>query len=278
MENIVSQIGIAIDGVLGSLSVKILVIVCASLAVVAFVLQTLYIALSSKNIKNYRRIKKFVVKKGDVCRSNSHAFYKKCVKHMSHKVKKSWKKLAIQGKAYEGSDLQYQINKSLTKDKRPMMFYYYTAFSCVAALQTLLLCKGLAWTSAICYSAVAAGAWAVVGIFAKLYSVIMYRRNKNAAAGMLEIFNTRVTLADKSQVKVVVLDGDSIRKVQDVPANTANEKLCESVNAFVDQNPDVQIAKLVSEGVDAVAKSGCVEECDKEMLAKAQDALKKYTA
>ena len=277
VEKIVMQIGDAIDGILDLLPVQIMTVVCAALAVVAFILQIFYILLCSGNIKNYRRIKRFVVKRGDIDLSNSHRFYKQCVKHMPRSVRKAWKNHALVGSGYAGSDLQYRMNKALTKEKRPMMFYYYLAFSCVAALQTLLMCKGLGWTTAVCYTALTASVWAAVGLVAKLYSYIMFRRNKHAAAGILRIFENRLTLEDKSRAKVFFVNRDAfegIKKSQDAPYNGAKEKLAGSVAAFVQEKPDKEIARIVESGVAEAVSVG--EE--NVQLKEAAEALKKYTA
>lgn len=280
MEKIVLQIGAALDKVLDLLPVQILTIVCAALSVVAFILQIFYILHCAKNIKNYRRIKRFVVKRGDIDLSESHRFYKKCVKHMPRSIRKAWKNQALIGSEYAGSDLQLKMNKVLTKEKRPMMFYYYLAFSCVAALQTLLLCKGLDWTIAVCYSALAAAVWAAIGLVAKLYAFVMYKRDRSAAAGILRIFENRLTLEDKSRTKVLVVSSDdraAVRSVVDVPRNETVEKLVKTVSEFVSEKPSKEVAKVVESGLASVSAS-VSESADGAALKEAEEALKKYTA
>ena len=277
VENIVLQIGAALDEILDLLPVQIMTVVCAALSVVAFILQIFYIRACTGNIKNYRRIKRFVVRRGDIDLANSHRFYKKCVKHMPRSVRKAWKNHALVGAEYAGSELRQKMNKSLTAEKRPMMFYYYIAFSCVAALQTLLLCKGLQWTIAVCYTALAAAAWAGVGLVAKLYSYIRRRRNTSAAAGIMRILDNRLTLEDKTRTKVYFVSADrcdGIKKVSDVPKAEAAAKLADSVGAFVKECPDKEIAKVVENGLTSTACAAT----QNEQLKQATESLKKYTA
>ena len=281
VEKIVLQSGAAVDKALDLFPVQVMAVFCAALSVVAFILQIFYILHSSKNIKNYRRIKRFVVKRGDIDLSNSHKFYKKCVKHMPRSVKKAWKRQALIGSEYAGSELQAKMNRVLTKEKRPMMFYYYLAFSCVAALQTLLMCKGLEWTMAVCYTALAAAVWAAVGLVAKLYSYIQYKRNRIAAAGILRILENRLTLKDKDRAKVYFVssqDFADVKRAADVPRNEVVEKLVKTVNSFVQEKPDKEVAKIVENGIAQSVCAGSVEVKDKEPLKEAVDALKKYTA
>lgn len=281
VEKIVMQIGAALDNVLDLLPVQIMTVACVALSVVAFVLQFLYILHSAKNIKNYRRIKRFVVKRGDIDLSNSHRFYKKCVKHMPRSVRKAWKNHALIGTEYAGSELQLKMNKVLTKEKRPMMFYYYLAFSCVAALQTLLLCKGLEWTIAVCYTVLTAAVWAAIGLVAKLYAFIMFKRDRSSATGILRIFENRLTLEDKSRAKVFVVSSDGadrIRRACDVPACDNVGKLARAISEYVAVNPDKEVARVVE---SAVAQGVCAESAsaaDGTQLSEAADALKKYTA
>ena len=47
MEKIVMQIGAALDEVLGLFPVQLVTVICAALSVVAFILQILYILLTS---------------------------------------------------------------------------------------------------------------------------------------------------------------------------------------------------------------------------------------
>lgn len=280
VEKIVMQIGAALDEVLGLFPVQLVTVICAALSVVAFILQILYILLSSKNIRNYRRIKRFVVKRGDIDLSNSHRFYKKCVKHMPRSVRKAWKKQALIGGEYAGSELQLKMNKSLTKEKRPMLFFYYLAFSCVAALQTILLCKGLEWTIAVCYTLLAAAVWAAVGLVAKLYAYIAYKRDRKAAAGILRIFENRLTLEDKTRTKVYVVnanDAEGIKRVADIPENRTVEKLIKSAQAFVSEKPDKEVAKIVESGLESVSADAAGTESG-AAVKEAADALKKYTA
>lgn len=281
VENIVLQIGAALDRVLDLLPVQIMTVACAALSVIAFILQIIYIGICSSNIKNYRRIKRFVVKRGDIDLANSHRFYKKCVKHMPRSIRKAWKYQALVGDEYAGSDLQYRMNKVLTKEKRPMLFYYYLAFSCVAALQTLLLCKGLEWTVAVCYTLLTASVWAVVGLAAKLYSYIQYKRNRSAAAGILRIFEKRLTLEDKSRTKVFIVNSaaaDGIKRASDLPAEVCADKLADSVKSFVEANPDKEVAKVVESGLVQTELAVSGDAKDKACVKEAVEALKKYTA
>ncbi len=281
MENIVLQIGAALDKVLGLLPVQIMTLACAALSVVAFIIQIFYISACSGNIKNYRRIKRFVVRRGDIDLSNSHRFYKKCVKHMPRSIRKAWKNHALVGSEYAGSDLQYRMNKTLTKEKRPMMFYYYVAFSCVAALQTLLICKGLEWTVAVCYTALVAAVWAAIGLVARLYAYIAYKRDRNAAAGILRIFENRLTLEDKSRARVYFVKSDcvdGIKRASDVPSSDAKEKLADCVQSFIKEKPDKELASIVAGGLqESVCASGAADGQD-SALKNAADALKKYSA
>lgn len=279
VEKIVLQIGAALDKVLDLLPVQILTIACAALSVVAFILQIFYILHCAKNIKNYRRIKRFVVKRGDIDLSNSHRFYKKCVKHMPRSIRKAWKNQALIGSEYAGSELQYKMNKVLTKEKRPMMFYYYLAFSSVAALQTILLCKGLEWTIAVCYTALSAAVWAAVGLVAKLYAYITFKRDRFAAAGILRIFENRLTLEDKSRTRVFLVSSDKedgIKRVSDLKKNDVVEKLVKTVSSFVSEKPDKEVAKVVAGGVESV--SAVVDGGENAALKEAEDTLKKYSA
>lgn len=280
VENIVLQIGAALDKILDLLPVQIMTLICAALSVVAFILQIFYISVSSKNIKNYRRVKRFVVRRGDIDLSNSHRFYKKCVKHMPASVRKAWKNHALIGAEYAGSDLQFKMNKALTKEKRPMMFFYYVAFSCVAALQTLLLCKGLEWTIAVCYTALTAAVWAAVGLVAKLYAYITYKRDRRAAAGILRIFENRLTLEDKSRARVyfVSQNFDGIRRACDIPESDVAEKLAKSVSEFVKEKPSKEIASIVEGGLAASVNASTGGEIQNPDLNEAVGALKKYSA
>lgn len=280
MEKIVLQIGAALDKVLDLFPVQMLTLICAALSVVAFILQVFYISRSAKNIKNYRRVKRFVVKRGDIDLSQSHRFYKKCVKHMPRSIRKAWKNQVLIGTEYAGSELQLRMNKTLTKEKRPMMFYYYLAFSCVAALQTLLLCKGLEWTIAVCYTALTAAVWAVIGLVAKLHAYLTFKRDRKAAAGILRIFENRLTLEDKSRTRVFVVgsgDIDNIKKAADVPHNAVVDKLVRTVNEFVEEKPAKDVAKVVESGIAGVSAS-VSDASDAAALKEADDALKKYTA
>ncbi len=281
VEKIVLQIGAALDDLLGSVPVQFLTVACAALSVVTFVIQILYILHSAKNIKNYRRIKRFVVSRGDIDLSNSHRFYKKCVKHMPRSIRKAWKNHALIGSEYAGSELQFKMNRLLTAEKRPMVFYYYVAFACVAALQTLLLCKGVEWTIAVCYAALTAAVWAAVGLVARLYAYLTYKRERRAAAGILRVFENRLTLEDKSRARVFVVgakDLDGIRRACDLPASTATEDLAKAVGAYVDANPSKDVAKVVESGI-AVAVSGTDPDAEGgASLKEAAEALKKYTA
>ena len=280
MEKIVMQIGAALDEVLGLFPVQFVTVVCAALSVVAFIIQILYILLSSKNIGNYRRIKRFVVRRGDIDLSNSHRFYKKCVKHMPRSVRRAWKRQALIGGEYAGSELQLKMNKALTGEKRPMLFFYYLAFACVAALQTVLLCKGLEWTTAVCYTLLAAAVWAAIGLVAKLYAFITYKRDRQAAAGILRIFENRLTLEDKSRTRVYVVnasDADGIKRAADIPENGGTEKLVNSVRAFVSAKPDKEIAEIVAGGLASVSADAAGTESG-AAVKEAAEALKKYTA
>lgn len=280
MEKIVMQIGAALDDVLGLFPVQFVTVVCAALSVVAFIIQILYILLSSKNIGNYRRIKRFVVRRGDIDLSNSHRFYKKCVKHMPRSVRRAWKRQALIGGEYAGSELQFKMNKALTKEKRPMLFFYYLAFACVAALQTVLLCKGLEWTIALCYTLLAAAVWAAMGLVAKLYAFITYKRDRKAAAGILRIFENRLTLEDKTRARVYVVnasESEGIKKVTDIPENRDAEKLIKSVQSFVNAKPDKEVAEIVAGGLASVSADAAGTESG-SAVKEAADALKKYTA
>lgn len=279
MEKIVLQIGAALDGLLGSVPVQVMTVACAALSVVTFIIQILYILHSAKNIKNYRRIKRFVVSRGDIDLSNSHRFYKKCVKHMPRSIRKAWKSHALLGAEYAGSDLQYKMNRVLTADKRPMVFYYYVAFSCVAALQTLLLCKGAEWTIAVCYTALAAAVWAAIGLVAKLYAYLTYKRERKAAAGILRVFENRLTLEDKTRTRVFVVgakDFDGIRRACDLPESNAKDELAKAVESYVGANPSKDVAKVVESGLAATVNCTGTEES--ASLKEASEALKKYTA
>lgn len=281
MEKIVFEIGAVLDNLLGSVPVQVMTIACAALSVVAFIIQIFYISHFAKNIKNYRRIKRFVVSRGDIDLSNSHRFYKKCVKHMPRSIRKAWKNHALVGSEYAGSDLQFRMNKLLTAEKRPMVFYYYVAFSCVAALQTLLLCKGVEWTIAVCYTALAAAVWAAIGLVAKLYAYLTYKRDRKAAAGILRIFENRLTLEDKTRTKVVVVgakDFEGIKRACDMPESTAKEDLARAVDAYVGANPSKDVARVVESGLAATVN--CTKDAAEESasLKEAAEALKKYTA
>lgn len=281
VEKIVLQIGAALDDLLGSVPVQVLTVACAALSVITFIIQIFYILHSAKNIKNYRRIKRFVVSRGDIDLSNSHRFYKKCVKHMPRSIRKAWKSHALVGAEYAGSELQFKMNRLLTAEKRPMVFYYYVAFACVAALQTLLLCKGIEWTIAVCYSALSAAVWAAVGLVAKLYAYLTYKRERKAAAGILRIFENRLTLEDKTRTKVFVVDAQGLQDIKracDVPENSAADDLAKAVGAYVCANPSKDVAKVVESGLAAAVNCSDTGAQDNASLKEAAEALKKYTA
>lgn len=273
-----SNIGVGLQKLLDLLPVKVLLVVSLSFCFVVFCVQIIYTAAFAKHIRNDGRIKKFVYKYGDIDIASSHKFYKKCVSHMSCKVKKSWKKHLLTGKEYAGSDLQYNINTYLTKEKRPVLFYYYIAFSCVAGLQTLLLCKGLPWAHAVCYSAINAGAWMLIGLLAKLFNVVMARKNNKCAQNMLQVITDRLTLKNKPEQNIYLINSEPVKTVADTQTESQVPLIGQKVIAYVDSLPDKSVAKYVMSAVESIINNPELNKDEKDCLSSAIASLKKYTA
>ena len=76
MKNIVNNVSEFIEQTLAKLDPIMAFAVCAALAVVALVVQIAVCRAFTRTVGDYRRVRRFVVKRGEIVSSNAHRFYK----------------------------------------------------------------------------------------------------------------------------------------------------------------------------------------------------------
>ena len=132
MENFVERAAALLARALEYVSPLVAFAVCAGLAVFAALLQVFAARAATSVIGDSRRVKRFVVRRGEIVSSNAHRFYNKCVRRMGRRIRRAWKKHALCGREYAGSALKFEMDRRLGKERRPRRIYLPFAFAAVA--------------------------------------------------------------------------------------------------------------------------------------------------
>ena len=275
MENFVDQAAAAMAKALDHVDPIVAFAVCAALSVVALAAQLFAARRASAVVGDCRRVKRFVVKRGEVVSSNAHRFYKKCVRRMGRRVRRAWKKHALCGREYAGSALQFEVDRYLGRERRAASVYLPCAVAAVALLQTVLLCKGMDRIVAVAYTFGAAAVWAALALPAAAYCSYRRRSAAVAASKLSQIIRAKVTLRP-AEGRLFVLPTEMGKA--EVVAPAAGRTLADAVGEYLAAAPDKEVAKVVSEGIEKAGVYGCKSAEQASALTEARDKLKKYTA
>lgn len=276
MENFVNRAAGALSEALAGVQPVVAFAVCAALAIVALIAQMVAAKATTSAIGDCRRVKKFVVKRGEVVSSNAHKFYKKCVSHMGRRVRRAWKKHALCGREYAGSALKFEMDRYLGKERKIPSLYIPCAFAAVTLLQTLMLCKGYEWSLAVAYAIGAGAVWAVFAIPAWAYCVARRNAARASTARLAEMLNAKLTLRP-AEGRLLVLPADAAA-VTVRPRSEKKRTIADAVSEYLASEPDKEVAKVVLDGVQKAGNCGCGSAEEVSALSSAADKLKKYTA
>ena len=275
MENFVERAAALLARALEYVSPLVAFAVCAGLAVFAALLQVFAARAATSVIGDSRRVKRFVVRRGEIVSSNAHRFYNKCVRRMGRRIRRAWKKHALCGREYAGSALKFEMDRRLGKERRPRRIYLPFAFAAVALLQTLLLCKGLAWTVVAAYVAGAAAVWAVAAVPTAAYCAYRARRAAGAAARLSEMLAAKLTLRP-AEGRLIFAPSEAM--IAPVAAPCPERTLADAVGEYVAAKPDKEVARTVLGAVEKAGNYGCKDAEQAAALSAARAKLKKYTA
>ncbi len=277
MKNIVNNVSEFIEQTLARLDPIMAFAVCAALSVVALVVQIAVCRAFTRTVGDYRRVRRFVVKRGEIVSSNAHRFYKQCVKHMGRRIRRAWKRHTLTGREYAGSALKFEFDRALGRERKIPSVYIPCAFAVAALLQTVLLCKGLPWATAIAYTAGVAAVWAVFAVPAAIYRAHRGNRNAKAAAKLSEILAAKLTLRPaEGRLYVLPVEAKTAPAVreQTAPART----LCDAALDYLASEPDKEVAKAVCDGLEKSGAYACKDGNELAKLNAAVGSMKKYTA
>lgn len=275
MENFVNKAAAFFSEILAEVRPEYVFAACAALALIALAVQMLAAKAATPTIGDYRRVKRFVVKRGEIVSSNAHRFYKKCVVHMGRRVRRAWKKHTLSGREYAGSALKFEMDRHIARDRRIPSVYLPCAFAAVALLQTILLCKGMQWTEAVAYAAAGAVIWAVLAILPAIYCSIRKSASRKAAAKLATVIDAKLTLRP-SEGKLYLYPEQAPSAV--VVAAPKARTLADAVDEYLAAHPSKEVAKVVQSGVEKAGACACKNAAESAALGEAAGKLKKYTA
>lgn len=275
MENFVERVASLLTRALEYVSPLVAFAICSGLAVFAALLQVASTRAATSVIGDCRRVKRFVVRRGEIVSSNAHCFYNRCVRHMGRRVRRAWKKHTLCGREYAGSALKFEIDRRLTTERKARGVYLPFAFAAVALLQTVLLVKGMSRPLSVVYSAGAAAIWAVVAVPTAAYRSYRTRRAAGAAARLSEMLAAKLTLRP-AEGRLIFAPTEAA--VTPIAAPSLERTLADAVGEYVAAKPDKEVAKAVLGAVEKAGNYGCKDAEQASALSAARAKLKKYTA
>lgn len=266
---------------INNLNLKYLVYASLAVLLLGVVGQMIRYSVLYRNARLYSKTKSFLKKQKVIELYNFDKYVKKIKGELSRKEREFVRRFVVADNGYCSSFAREKINVKLFDNCRKSKFFRNLSIAYVFVLHALLVCFEVPWVATYLTVFVAV---IVLFIACKILDIIQliwgyfdkkkgYLLDETLCLNLGKrqeglMYNSKVATFEKG-------NNDFVFKKSYQESNSFND-LCDSINGFLQQKPDKEIANIIAQNLAEYKNQGILNENEQEKFQKIEESLNNY--